>query len=114
MFLNLVQNAAQAMGEEGGTLTIRTRMSLAHLLSNAGEDSVPALLVTISDTGPGVAPELLAELATPFFTTRKGGTGLGLAVSRHWVARHGGTLRIDSTPEEGTSVQVALPLRRVS
>ena len=114
VFLNLTQNAVQAMGAEGGTLTIRTRMPLAHLLSTTGEDSVPALVVTVSDTGPGIAPEVLAELATPFFTTRKGGTGLGLAVSRHWVTRHGGTLRIDSTLGEGTSVQVVLPLRRAT
>jgi two-component system nitrogen regulation sensor histidine kinase GlnL len=114
VFLNLTQNAVQAMGAEGGTLTIRTRMPLAHLLSTTGEDSVPALLVTVADTGPGIAPEVLAELATPFFTTRKGGTGLGLAVSRHWVTRHGGTLRVDSTLGEGTSVRVALPLRRAT
>ncbi len=114
VFLNLTQNAMQAMGAEGGTLTIRTRMPLAHVLSTTGEGSVPTLLVTVSDTGPGIAPDVLAELATPFFTTRKGGTGLGLAVSRHWVTRHGGTLRIDSTVGEGTSVEVALPLRRAS
>jgi len=114
VFLNLTQNAVQAMGAEGGTLTIRTRMPMAHLLSTTGEDSVPALVVTVSDTGPGIAPEVLAELATPFFTTRKGGTGLGLAVSRHWVTRHGGTLRIDSTLGEGTSVQVVLPIRRAT
>jgi two-component system nitrogen regulation sensor histidine kinase GlnL len=114
VFLNLTQNAVQAMGAEGGTLTIRTRMPLAQLLSTTGEDSVPALLVTISDTGPGIAPDVMAELATPFFSTRKGGTGLGLAVSRHWVTRHGGTLRIDSTLGEGTSVQVVLPLRRAT
>jgi signal transduction histidine kinase len=89
-------------------------MPTAHLLSTTGEDSVPALVVTVSDTGPGIAPEVLAELATPFFTTREGGTGLGLAVSRHWVTRHGGTLRIDSTLGEGTSVQVVLPIRRAT
>ncbi len=114
VFLNLTQNAVQAMGADGGTLTIRTRMPLTHLVSTAGEGSVPALLATVSDTGPGIAPDVLAELATPFFTTRKGGTGLGLAVSRHWVTRHEGTLRIDSTVGEGTSVEVALPLRRAS
>jgi two-component system nitrogen regulation sensor histidine kinase GlnL len=114
VFLNLTQNAVQAMGPRGGALTIRTRLSLAHLLPATGEDSVPALCVTISDTGPGMAPEVLAELATPFFTTRQGGTGLGLAISRHWVTRHGGTLRIESTPGEGTSVHVTLPLRRAT
>ncbi len=56
--------------------------------------------------------EVLERLATPFFTTRRDGTGLGLAVAHHWVARHGGTLRVESAPGEGTRAIVALPLRR--
>jgi two-component system nitrogen regulation sensor histidine kinase GlnL len=114
VFLNLAQNALQAIETDGGTLTITTRMSLANRLAAAGEDRVHTLLVTVTDTGPGIPPDVLARLATPLFTTREGGTGLGLAVSRHWVARHGGTLRIDSTPGAGTAVQVAIPLRRPS
>jgi signal transduction histidine kinase len=51
-------------------------------------------------------------MATPFFTTRADGTGLGLAVSRNWVSRHGGALRIESTLGKGTIVKVSLPLRR--
>ena len=56
-------------------------------------------------------PEVLEKLATPFFTTRIGGTGLGLALSRHWVACHDGTLRIESTLGEGTRVRVEIPMR---
>jgi signal transduction histidine kinase len=89
-------------------------MSVAKRASAAGEDRAPTLLVTIADTGPGISPDVLARLATPFFTTREGGTGLGLAVSRHWVARHDGTLHIDSKPGAGTAVKVAIPLRRPS
>ncbi len=54
--------------------------------------------------------DVLARLATPFFTTKAKGTGLGLAVSRHWVDRHGGRLRIESEPGQGTTVHVDLPL----
>ena len=114
VFLNLARNALQAMEamEKGGELAITTRMSLDHHLFSAGEEHAPTLLVELKDDGAGIPPALLERLATPFFTTRPGGTGLGLAVSRHWVARHGGTLRLESTPGEGTSVRVALPLRR--
>jgi two-component system nitrogen regulation sensor histidine kinase GlnL len=111
VFLNLARNSLQAM-EKGGELTITTRMSLDHHLFAAGTPHAPTLLVEVKDDGPGMAPELLARLATPFFTTRPGGTGLGLAVARHWVARHGGRLRIESAPGAGTCVRVALPLRR--
>jgi signal transduction histidine kinase len=55
---------------------------------------------------------VLDQLDTPLYTTRVDGTGLGLSVARHWVARHGGTLRIESRPGEGTCVRVALPVQR--
>ena len=112
VFLNLARNALQAMEKQAGTLTITTRMSLDHHLFAAGAEHTPTLLVEVQDDGAGITPALLERMATPFFTTRPGGTGLGLAVSRHWVARHGGTLRIESSPGAGTCVRVALPLRR--
>jgi two-component system nitrogen regulation sensor histidine kinase GlnL len=112
VFLNLGRNAAQAMESCGGTLTVSTRMPLDHHLSSAKGAAIPTLVVTFRDDGPGIPAELLHKLATPFFTTRPDGTGLGLAVSRNWVSRHGGTLRIESTVGAGTSVKIALPLRR--
>jgi signal transduction histidine kinase len=69
-------------------------------------------VIELSDTGLGIEPAVLENLATPFFTTRPGGIGLGLAVARHWVTRHEGTLRLDSEPGLGTTARVALPLRR--
>jgi len=111
VFLNLARNALQAM-EKGGVLRITTRMSLDHHLFAVGTEHAPTLLVELKDDGPGIPPAVLERLATPFFTTRPGGTGLGLAVSRHWVSRHGGTLRLESAPGAGTCARVALPLRR--
>jgi two-component system nitrogen regulation sensor histidine kinase GlnL len=113
VFLNLARNALQAMAPEGGTLVVRTRMPLDHRLADVSGEHIPTLLIEISDTGPGIAADLLHKLATPFFTTRADGTGLGLAVSRNWVSRHGGTMRIESTEGKGTTVKVALPLRRI-
>ena len=112
VFLNLVRNALQAMEDEGGALVISTKMTLDHRLSSPDGRHVPTLLVELIDTGSGIEPADLEKLATPFFTTRPGGTGLGLAVARHWVARHEGTLRIESTPGLGTTARVALPLKR--
>jgi two-component system nitrogen regulation sensor histidine kinase GlnL len=114
VFLNLVRNALQAMEQEPGRLVITTRMLLDRHLATPQGEHFPSLLVEVSDSGPGIPEDLLDKLATPFFTTRPGGTGLGLALSRHWVARHGGTLRIESQPGEGTRVRVELPLRTAS
>lgn len=112
VFLNLARNALQAIGGRGGTLTISTRMSLDRRLTLEDGRSVPAIIVDVTDDGPGIARDVLQQLATPFFTTKPGGTGLGLALSRHWLSRHGGTMRIESEPGRGTTVRVALPYRR--
>jgi two-component system nitrogen regulation sensor histidine kinase GlnL len=111
VFLNVVRNALQAMEQEPGKLVITTRMLLDRHLTTPQGEHFPSLLVEVADSGPGIAEEVLGRLATPFFTTRPEGTGLGLALSRHWVARHGGTLRIESQQGEGTRVRVQLPLR---
>jgi two-component system nitrogen regulation sensor histidine kinase GlnL len=110
--LNLVRNALQAM-EGGGALRVATRMALDHRLRRPAGAQVPTLAIEVRDSGPGIPEEIREKLATPFFTTRPGGTGLGLAVSRHWVARHGGSLQIESAPGQGTRVRVVLPLRTV-
>ena len=114
VFLNLARNALQAMEDTGGELIISTRMTLDHRLSSADGRHRPTLLVEFADTGPGVEPAVLEKLATPFFTTRPDGTGLGLTVARHWVARHEGTLRLESTPGSGTTVRVALPITELA
>jgi two-component system nitrogen regulation sensor histidine kinase GlnL len=111
VFLNLARNALQAL-QGSGTLAISTRTSLDHRLALDSGESVPALLVSVEDDGPGMPREVLERLATPFFTTRSDGAGLGLAVAHHWVARHGGSLRVESEPGAGTRATVALPLRR--
>jgi signal transduction histidine kinase len=59
-----------------------------------------------------MSEEERAQATTPFYTTRTGGTGLGLAVAEYWVAQHQGSLHIESEPGRGTTVRVTLPLRR--
>jgi len=110
VFLNLGRNALQAMKPGTRSLQITTRMAFEQRLLDASGRAVPTVVVEIRDEGCGIPPEDLERLATPFFTTRAHGTGLGLAVSRHWLSRHGGSLRIESELERGTTVRALLPL----
>jgi signal transduction histidine kinase len=84
VLVNLLVNAIHAM-PEGGELTLRSRDT-----SDADGDAVE---LSVIDTGPGLGPELLAELFKPFVTRKKDGTGLGLWISRSIVERYGGDLR---------------------
>ena len=95
--VNLVTNAAQAI-PEGGHVTVG--------LGTAGA----RVRITVSDDGPGMAPDVAARAFEPFFTTRPGvGIGLGLAIVQGIVARHGGTVELDSAEGRGTTVSVLLP-----
>jgi CheY-like chemotaxis protein len=96
---NLVLNAIDAM-PRGGTLRIRTRLG----------DHRHAV-ITVADTGMGMSEEVRKRIFDPFFTTKgEEGTGLGLSVSHSIVERHGGDLRVDSRPGEGTTFTITLPI----
>jgi two-component system, NtrC family, nitrogen regulation sensor histidine kinase GlnL len=111
VFLNLAQNGVQAMEEkEGGTLTVSTGMALENRLKGKDGRQQPTVVICFEDEGPGISAAIKDQLSTPFFTTKVGGTGLGLSVARHWVSRHGGRLRIDVSHETGGRVRVKLPL----
>jgi two-component system NtrC family sensor kinase len=102
VFTNLILNARDAI-PEGGRITIAT---------SAGEDG--SLCVEISDTGIGIAPENVAKIYDPFYTT-KGvgqGTGLGLAVTYGIVQEHTGRIGVESTPGRGTTFRIMLPSAR--
>lgn len=99
VFTNLLLNARDAI-PDGGRITLRTM---------ATEDN--SLLVEVSDTGIGIAPENVAKIYDPFYTT-KGvgrGTGLGLAVSYGIVQEHSGHIGVESAPGRGTTFRIALP-----
>jgi signal transduction histidine kinase len=104
IFLNLVTNAVDAM-PRGGTLTIRVGP-----VQDA--EALPgSVQIEVADTGQGIPADLLPRVMEPFFTTRPEGrgTGLGLSICRRIVAEHGGTIRVRSTVDVGTSVLVILP-----
>lgn len=97
--LNLVKNAAQALPEEGGDITIETSSSKSELR------------IAISDNGPGIPDEILAKIWDPFFTTKKAGsgTGLGLSTCKKIIESHGGRIHVATAPGKGTTFTVVLP-----
>lgn len=99
VFVNLLVNAAQAITEHG-TITIRT------------ETDGKQAFFEVEDTGCGIAEDDLKYLFDPFFTTKPvgSGTGLGLAISYNIIQRHGGEIRVDSSPGKGTRFHISLPL----
>jgi len=107
VFLNLVRNGIEAMRGAGGELTVRTRFE--RVAPQCG--GRPAAVVDIVDRGPGMSPEVQAQLFTPFFTTKDGGTGLGLPISLRIVEEHGGTIEVQSQAGGGTTFRVLLPIQ---
>ena len=113
--MNLVINASEALGERDGTVRVSTgtaRLDAAQLAhSNASPDAKPGSYVwfEVSDTGCGMAPDVLKRVFDPFFTTKFTGRGLGLAAVLGIVRGHRGALTVTSAPGEGTCFRVMLP-----
>ena len=102
VLLNLVLNAVQAM-PKGGTLTLTACPSPPEI------QEVPAVHITVSDTGTGIPAELQSRVFDPFFTTKDQGTGLGLAIVHALVEAHHGRIDVESRPAHGTSFVITLP-----
>ena len=102
VLVHLVMNAAQAL--ESRRIAGKNVISM-HVGERAGQAEI-----TVSDCGPGIAPELLERIFDPYFTTREGAIGLGLSLARHLVAQAGGTLSVESTLGRGARFTVRLPL----
>jgi PAS domain S-box-containing protein len=101
VFVNLINNAIEAMGETGGSLVIKVKPEHQH-----GEDPVN-VRITISDTGPGIPEENLPHIFDPYYTTSPKGTGLGLAIVKRIVDGHEGTIRALS-PSGGMIFEIIL------
>jgi signal transduction histidine kinase len=100
VLMNLLTNAAQAIGEGGGTITVG---------AHCQDDRV---LLRVADDGPGMSAEVLARIFDPFFTTKDvgEGSGLGLSIVHGIVERHGGNIDVDSHPGQGTKFSISFPL----
>jgi two-component system, NtrC family, sensor histidine kinase AtoS len=99
---NLINNAIQAMGQDGGMLSVKIRPVVT--LNNT-----PRVEVSISDTGVGIPEEIRDHIFEPFYTTHRNGTGLGLAITKQIINAHKGTINLTSIPG-GTVFQVQLPI----
>ena len=99
VFINLLLNGIQSM-EKGGELTVKAQNS------ESGEN----VIVTVQDSGCGIVQENLPQLFFPYFTTKPGGTGIGLAISQKIISDHKGSIRIESELDEGTTVTVEFPI----
>jgi signal transduction histidine kinase len=101
VFLNLLKNATEALEGTGGIIRVR--------LVQEGS----WVVIEVRDDGPGIRPEIRERLFEPFFSTKGagGGTGLGLSICRRIVSEHGGSIRVDSSSEAGTSFMVRLPVQ---
>ena len=96
VFLNLLINASQAIPEKG-TVTLST-----------SEDN-NNVYIQVSDTGPGITPEVLPKIFDPFFSTKKTGSGLGLSVSYNIIKSHQGQIKAESIVGKGTTFTISLP-----
>jgi len=101
VFTNLINNAWEAMGEQGGELSIRVQPRDSGMRHE--------VIVEIEDTGPGIPADLREQIFNPFFTTKKSGVGLGLAIVTKIVDAHGGTVRVRSETGHGACFQVCFP-----
>jgi signal transduction histidine kinase len=99
--LNLMLNAEQAM-PKGGELTVAATTEC--------DDTGRSVCLSLIDTGAGMTPEVRERVFKPFFSTRPGGTGLGLPTTRKIVEAHGGTIDVQSEPGRGTKFTVRLPV----
>ena len=97
VLMNLMLNGMEAMSRRGGELTIRTQ----------AEEG--AVLVSVSDVGAGVPPDMTEHIFNAFYTTKAGGTGMGLAIGRTIIEAHGGRLWVTSNPEGGATFHFTLP-----
>jgi two-component system nitrogen regulation sensor histidine kinase GlnL len=111
LFLNLIKNAGESIPREG-TVVIETRIASNYHMTGPGRRSSPMVDIIISDTGCGIDQQEMDRIFTPYFTTKSKGSGLGLAISQKIIEDHNGLLKIESTPNQGTTVTISLPLRR--
>ncbi len=100
VLINLLSNAMEAM-PGGGRIFIRTALT---------EGPPAEVTLTVTDSGGGVEPEVLGNIFNPFFTTKSGGHGLGLALTQRIVTAHSGRLSVKNHPGRGLTLGVALPL----
>jgi signal transduction histidine kinase len=106
--MNVLLNALQAMAT-GGTLTVHAETAAG---PGGGSGAETVARITITDTGAGISLENLDRIFEPYFTTKDGGTGLGLALAHRIILEHKGSIRAENAPDGGARFEIALPIVR--
>ncbi len=117
IFMNLCTNAAHAIGNKIGRLTVQVKDVHIHDVSPEHPEKIPPgdyIEIAIEDTGQGISPEIMPSIFEPYFTTKKKGegTGMGLAVVHGIIKNHHGDISVKSQPGEGTVFTIHLPATR--
>jgi signal transduction histidine kinase len=99
--MNIIENGLQAINGKG------------KIIVGADRDRNGFVRIRIHDSGQGVPPEILPRLFEPYFSTKSGGSGLGLPIARKNIEEHGGRIEVQSKPGDGTTVTVMLPEAKV-
>jgi PAS domain S-box-containing protein len=107
LFTNLLTNAYEAMEGKGNVVISAEMVQLPETPDGRARDAV---LVEVTDDGPGMPPEVADKIFDPFFTTKARGSGLGLAIVRKIVDAHDGQIDMRSVPKRGTTIRVTLPV----
>ena len=105
VIVNLIRNGIDAMLEAGLDASDE-----ALLVIETDRDASGAVLISVCDTGPGISADVAADFFTPFVTTKKGGMGIGLSVSRSIVEAHGGRIWVERPESGGTRFLFTLPV----
>jgi signal transduction histidine kinase len=107
--LNLMLNALQAMARQPEGVPRELILRTGH---ETGEAREPVAVLHVIDTGPGIPADAIERIFDPYFTTKAGGSGLGLPTARRIIEGHGGRLEVHSEPGRGTDFSVSLPCER--
>ncbi len=109
--MNLIINAAEAIGRSGGLIEVSTRCIVVTPVRSEIQGLAPGryACLEVSDTGCGMSPEVQAHIFDPFFTTKNTGRGLGLSAVRGILEGHGGAIQVRSVVGQGTTIQVYFP-----
>lgn len=111
VLINLIKNAIEAVRDDQENATDDVPRRQPRIEVEIKKQKNDYVRITVTDNGPGIAPDVQERIFIPFFTTKPQGSGIGLALSRQVIQLHRGQLNVQSTPQKGTTFTIMLPLK---